>query len=120
MEHELALAIADALRSAPLRGRVIRAIALDVHPWHGHIGLCVLTDEDEEYPSLREQREDMASWSFFNLAATPEGPRVAPLAEAMRAEYERAGDAKERRRASFSPPRRPRSSPRSSPRRSRG
>jgi hypothetical protein len=97
IQHELALAVAAQLAGPSLRGRVIRAIALDVHPWHGHIGLCLLTDEDEEYPSLRVQYEEMASWRLFNLAATPQWPRVAPLAEAMRAQYEAAGDAKGKR-----------------------
>lgn len=69
-EDRLAEAAAAELRErAPeLADRTIRCVALDVHPWRGHIGLAVLTDRDPDYESVREQREDMAGWELFELA----------------------------------------------------
>lgn len=66
----LAEAIAAELvaQDEKLRDRVLRAIALDVHPWHGHIGLSALTDRDPAYESIVVQREEIASWGLFELA----------------------------------------------------
>lgn len=94
---EQALAVAIAARLDALADthavRVLRSVALDVHPWHGRIGLAVLTDEDPPYGSKIEQREEMAAWRVFELAtspaATPESawPSVDELGRAMRAAY---------------------------------
>lgn len=88
-ERELAAAIADELREAAprLAGRVLRSVALDVHPWHGHINLAVLTDDDPPYASRREQRAEMASWQLFEIVPAP-WPRAAGAAAAMRAAYQ--------------------------------
>lgn len=67
--------------------------AVDCHPWHGHIGLCLLTvPEAAADPGLRDPAQ-MASWRLFHFAqATAAHGVIEKLAQEMELDYRGAED----------------------------
>lgn len=99
MVSELTTAVVAALREqAPaLMGEELALLALDLHPWHGQIALCLLTEaECLGDPDLRDPVE-MAGWRFFEFSERLEAWRaVHPLAQAMKADYEASRESAEK------------------------
>jgi len=74
-------------------GESIAMLAIDCHPWHGTLALCVLTESEcADDPELRDPAE-MAAWRFFECSEGVDAwsPAFA-LAESMRAAYDAADD----------------------------
>ena len=72
MEHwreALTQALAAGLqRVRPILGDPrLRCVALDCHPWHGHLGICVLTQQEVEHDPSALEPVEMASWRGFGV-----------------------------------------------------
>jgi hypothetical protein len=83
----LAPLIATALKKyAPqLRGRSIRALAIDCHPWHRVLELCLCTELDDE-KIAQWGKWCLAYWKYFQFTRTPKGnnwPESVPICDAM-------------------------------------
>jgi hypothetical protein len=68
----------------------IRALAYDCHPWHGGIGLCLLTSR-EEFPDETYGKWSLGDWRLqdFTSSIGAEGwPAVKHLAQLMLQYYE--------------------------------
>ena len=87
--------IAAAVREfAPIVGDDrITLFAVDCHPWHGMLGLAVLTaDEAATDPELNDPAE-MAAWRHYDFASgLAAGRALIPLGAEMRSAYYEAGD----------------------------
>ena len=91
----LADTIAAAVREfAPAVGDDrVALFAVDCHPWHGMLGLAVLTaDEAGTDPELNNPAE-MAAWRHYDFASgLAAGCAFIPLGAEMRSAYYEAGD----------------------------
>lgn len=79
--NELAKTIAQALdkNMARFAGASVRGLAIDCHPWHRVLELCLCTDADEV-------KWDLADWKHFQFTRTPDGdkwPETVALCQAM-------------------------------------
>lgn len=89
---QLASCLAGVLAELPVPPDEIAMLVVDLHPWEGHLELCLLTHaEARQDPGLRSV-EESAAWHHFAFTEelgswTP----TAALAEQMRADYEQAG-----------------------------
>jgi hypothetical protein len=91
----LADAIAAAVREiAPVLSKESVALfAVDCHPWHGMVGLAILTGaEFADDPSLGKPSE-MAEWRHYDFACERAAGRLfIPLGEEMRSAYYQCED----------------------------
>ena len=74
-------------------GDKLAMLAIDCHPWHGTLALCVLTESEcADAPDLRDPAEK-AAWKFFECSDGADAwSPAAALAESMRDAYESADD----------------------------
>lgn len=77
-------------------------LAVDCHPWNGHLGLALLTSDEVLEDPLLASVDEMAAWKHFNFSdqlAAWSGAAV--LAEAMQLRYDSATDKAAAARASL-------------------
>jgi hypothetical protein len=67
----LAATVAAAVREfAPaLRGTPLVVLAIDCHPWHGSVGLSVLTAAEVAADGLLAEPVEEVAWRHYNLTA---------------------------------------------------
>jgi hypothetical protein len=67
----------------------IRALAIDCHPWHGCIILCILTNR-EDFSEAQCGKWSMADWRYYDFSSTPDAswPFAKDLIEQMTKYYE--------------------------------
>jgi hypothetical protein len=91
----LADSIAAAIQEiAPLlANESIALFAVDCHPWHGMVGLAILTSEELARNSLLAEPSEMAEWQHYDFACQlAAGKSFIPLGEEMRSAYYQAED----------------------------
>jgi hypothetical protein len=87
--------IASAVREfgPSLRGVPLALLAVDCHPWHGSLGLAVLTAAEAESDPLLMNPGEMAAWRYYLFSDRLESWHLAAgLAREMQATYETASD----------------------------
>lgn len=68
-------------------------LAIDCHPWHGVLALCVLTESECTDDSELRDPAEMAAWRFFNCSDGIDAwGATTALAQSMRSDCESAGD----------------------------
>ena len=74
-------------------GESIAMLAVDCHPWHGTLALCVLTESEcADDPELRDPAE-MAAWKFFDCSdGVAAWSATTGMGDSMRASYDSADD----------------------------
>jgi hypothetical protein len=91
----LAEAIAAAVQDfAPVLGdEPVALFAVDCHPWHGRLGLAVLTSAELAGDSTLADPAEMAEWEHYDFTCDQEtGKPFEPLGQEMRSAYEQAED----------------------------
>ncbi len=86
----LALAIAGALRefASHVGTEPLAMLALDCHPWHGSIGIAVLTAKEVAADRALDNPAEMAAWRFFDFASEFDSWHAATaLGQEMKAAY---------------------------------
>ncbi|MGE0493011.1 MAG: hypothetical protein AB7S38_27615 [Vulcanimicrobiota bacterium] len=89
---QLTPCLTGVLAELPVSPDEIAMLVLDLHPWEGHLELCLLTrDEARQDPALRSV-EESAAWQHFAFSEElVSWAPTAALAARMRADYEQAG-----------------------------
>jgi hypothetical protein len=99
--NELAEAIADALKqySGKFESHRVHGLAIDCHPWHKTLELCLCTDEDEAFIK-KHGKWWLADWKHFQFTRAARGhswPAVKSLAKQMYVYHEKGdGEPEER------------------------
>jgi hypothetical protein len=91
----LTAAIAAAVQElAPrLRGTPVAFLVVDCQPWHGSIGLAILTVREAEADQLLLDPMEMAAWRHYDFTAgLPSWLLAGTLGRTMQAAYEAADD----------------------------
>ena len=71
----------------------IALFAVDCHPWHGMVGLAMLTGEELASNPMLAEPSEMAAWRYYDFAsALAVGKSFIPLGEEMRSAYYQAED----------------------------
>jgi hypothetical protein len=86
----LASAIAAALReiASQIGAEPLTMLALDCHPWHGSIGVAVLTAKEVAADKALDNPAEMEAWRFFDFASDFSSWQVTTvLAEEMKIAY---------------------------------
>ena len=67
----LSAAIAATVRefASGLRDMPVALLAVDCHPWHGSVGLSVLTAEEADADALLNDPAEMAAWRHHDFSA---------------------------------------------------
>jgi len=91
----LAATVAATIREfAPkLCGIPVKILAVDCHPWHGSVGLAVLTADEAVMDGMLADPSEMASWQHYRFSeGLASWQLAAPLGCVMRAVYEVAAE----------------------------
>jgi hypothetical protein len=91
----LSAAIAATVRefASELCDTPVALLAVDCHPWHGSIGLSVLTAAEADADGLLADPAEMAAWRHYDFSAgRASWQPAAGLGGSMRAAYEAAAD----------------------------
>jgi hypothetical protein len=91
----LSAAIAATVRefASGLGDTPVALLAVDCHPWHGSVGLSVLTAAEADADGLLADPAEMAAWRHYDFSAgLASWQPAAPLGRSMRAAYEAAAD----------------------------
>jgi hypothetical protein len=76
-----------------MRGIPVVLLALDCQPWHGSLGLSLLTAAEAEADTQLADPAEMAAWRYYDFSAgLVSWQPAALLGRSMRAAYESAPD----------------------------
>ncbi len=90
---ELAIAISAVLaeRQEEFSLQPLRMIAIDCHPWSGHLSFGVLTQQEIDSSPILANPDEMAAWTYFEFPSdSVSWHSTKTLAEQMKQAYFRA------------------------------